>query len=37
VHERAVGANAEVPHWAAEETVPAEAANQSQPYRAMAS
>jgi nitrilase len=37
VHERASAANAQTPHLAAQDTVPADAENQSQPYRALAS
>src|SRR5215216_6402297 len=37
VHERVSAANAQTPHLAAQDTVPADAENQSQPYRALAS
>jgi nitrilase len=37
VHERVSAANALSPHLAAQDTVPADAENQSQPYRALAS
>jgi nitrilase len=37
VHERVSAANTQTPHLAAQDTVPADAENQSQPYRALAS
>lgn len=37
VHERVSAANAQTPHLAAQDTAPADAENQSQPYRALAS